>query len=257
MHPMGALHRAALAATCLLSLRPAVCPAAVDAGGSLALTADDVYRGVSQTCGHPAAQADLHLRERGSTGWAAFAGVWGSAGLSTSECGSARELEAYAGYSLALGTDVNATFTYTRYAFPGGGYGNPHLSGHRYDYDQVGMSWGFLDRLYVTVSWTPNAIGYEYYEDKWHIEQNRNAFAYGVEWQQPLASWVSLTAAGGYDYMADPFGTGYGFWSVGLTHLAGPWELNIAYFRTSARALRLFRAESAGGRVSATLLWRF
>src|SRR6185312_5397019 len=102
MHSMGALRRAAVAATCLLSLRPAVCAAGVDAGGSLALTADDVYRGVSRTCGHPAAQADVHVRERGASYWAAFAGVWGSAGLSSSPCGGARELEIYAGYSLAL-----------------------------------------------------------------------------------------------------------------------------------------------------------
>ena len=257
MHPMGALRQAALAAACLLSFRPAVCPAAVDAGGSLALTADDVYRGVSQTCGHPAAQADVHLREHGTSAWAAFAGVWGSAGLSASPCGSARELDAYAGYSLALSTGVSATFTYTHYAFPGGGYGNPHLSGERYDYDQLGMSWDFLDRLYFTLAWTPDAVGYEYYRGTRRTEQNRNALAYGMEWQQPLSSWVSLTAGAGYDRMVDPFGTGYGFWSVGLTHVAGPWELNVAYFRTSTRATRLFRDESAGGRLSATVLWRF
>lgn len=252
---MRALGSAALAA-CLLSLWPAVSPAAVDAGGSLALTADDVYRGVSQTCGHPAAQADLHLREHGAY-WAAFAGVWASKGLSGSPCGSARELNAYAGYSLALTADVSATVTYTRYAFPGGGYGNPYLQGKRYDYDQLAMSWSLLDRLYLTVAWTPDALRYERYDDVWRYEQNRSAFAYGAEWHQPLVSWLSLTAAVGYDHMADPFGTGYGFWSLGLTHEAGPFELDLAYFRTSDRAMRLFREYSAGGRVSATVLWRF
>lgn len=257
MHSMGALRRAAVAATCLLSLRPAVCPAAVDAGGSLALTADDVYRGVSQTCGHPAAQADVHLREQGTSGWAAFAGVWGSVGLSASPCGAARELDAYAGYSLALGADLSATLTYTRYAFPGGDYDNPHLSGQRYDYDQLGMSWDLLDRLFLTIAWTPDALRYERYEALRGTSQDRNAFAYGVEWRQPLASWVSLAAGAGYDRMADPFGTGYPFWSLGLTHLGGPWELNFTYFRTGRRAMRLFGAESAGGRVSVTVLRRF
>ena len=160
---MRAIGSAALAA-CLLpllsSLRPAVSAAAVDAGGSLALTADDVYRGISQTCGHPAAQADLHARARGTSNWAAFAGAWVSAGLSSSACGSAKELNAYAGYSLALTANLSATLTYTRYAFPGGGYGNRFLSGQRYDYDHLAMSWKLADRLYLTLAWTPDALRY-------------------------------------------------------------------------------------------------
>ena len=253
---MRALGPAALAATCLLQLWPAACPA-VDAGGSLALTADDVYRGVSQTCGHPAAQADAHLRELGASGWAAFAGVWGSAGLSGSRCGSAKELDAYAGYNVALNTDLSATFTYTRYAFPGGGYGNPHLSGDRYDYDQLGTSWNVMDRLYLTLAWTPDALRYERYEGSFRNLQDRSAFSYGLEWHQPLVSWLSLETGAGYDQMADPFGTGYSFWSLGFTHQAGPLELDLTYFHTAERAVRLFGPESAGGRVSATVLWSF
>jgi uncharacterized protein (TIGR02001 family) len=254
---MRALGPAALAATCLVSTWPAASAAAVDAGGSLALTQDDVYRGVSLTCGHPAAQADLHLRERGAGYWAAFAGVWGSAGLSGAPCGTARELDLYAGYSVALGPDLSTTLTYTRYTFPGGGYGNPHLFGERYDYDQLGMSLSLWERLHLTVAWTPDALLYDFYDGRLRTEQGRSAFAYGAQWSQPLVSWLSLTAAAGYDRMTDPFGTGYGYWSLGLTHAAGPLELDFAYFHTAERAVRLFGADSAGGRVAATLLWRF
>jgi uncharacterized protein (TIGR02001 family) len=254
---MRALGSAVLAAWCLSSVWPAACPAAVEAGGSLALTRDDVYRGISQTCGHPAAQADLHVRERGAGYSAAFAGVWGSAGLSGGSCGRARELDLYAGYSLALTADLSATLTYTRYAFPGGGYGNPHLSGARYDYDQLGMSWSLARRLYLTLAWTPDALRYERYEGSLRPEQDRSAFAYGAEWRQPLASWLSLAASAGYDRMTDPFATGYGFWSLGFSHETGPFELDLAYFHTTGRAVRLFGRDSAGGRLSATLLWRF
>ena len=254
---MRALGSAALAA-CLLPLWPAVSPAAVDAGGSLALTADDVYRGISQTCGHPAAQVDLHARERGTSDWDVFAGAWGSAGLGSSDCGSAKELDAYAGYSLALTANLRATLTYTRYTYPGGGYGNRYLSGHRYDYDQLAMSWSLADRLYFTLAWTPDALHYEGYESgSLRYEQDRSAFAYGAQWRQPLVSWLSVTAGVGYDRMADPFGTGYGFWSLGLTHAAGPLELDFGYFHTADRALRLFGRDSAGERVSATVLWSF
>ena len=256
---MGAFRCAALAASCLLAGWPAVGrPAPIDAGGSLALTEDDVYRGVSQTCGHPAAQADLHVRAHGPSYWAAFAGVWGSVGLSRgSQCGGARELDAYLGYSLALTADISATLTYTRYNFPGGGYGNPHLSGDRYDYDEIGTSWSLADRLYLDVAWTPDALRYYRYEGMPRTRQNRSAFSYGVEWRQPLLSWLSASAGAGYDQMADPFNSGYGFWSVGLTHSRGPLELDLTYFHTAPRAVRLFGPSSAGGRVSATLLWRF
>lgn len=257
---MGALRCAALAASCLLAGWPAVGrPAPLDAGGSLALTQDDVYRGVSQTCGHPAAQADLHLRAHGPSYWAAFAGVWGSVGLSGSgsPCGGARELDIYLGYSLALTTDVTATFTYTRYNFPGGGYGNPHISGDRYDYDQIATSWSLAERLYLNVAWTPDALRYYRYEGLGRTEQNRSAFSYGVEWRQPIVSWLSASAGAGYDQMADPFNAGYGFWSVGLTHARGAFELDLTYFHTAPRAVRLFGPDAAGGRTSATVLWRF
>jgi uncharacterized protein (TIGR02001 family) len=254
---MGAFRCAAWAASCLFSGWPALSLAAVDAGGSVALTRDDVYRGISQTCGHPAAQADAHIRERGAGYWAAFAGIWGSAGLSGAPCGAARELDIYAGYSVALGPNLSTTLTYTRYTYPGGSYGNPHLAGGRYDYDQLGTSWSLWDRLYLTLAWTPDAVRYERYQTTRRTENGRSAFAYGAEWRQPLVSWLSLTAGAGYDRMADPFGTGYGFWNVGLTHVAGHLEVDLAYFHTADRAVRLFGPDSAGGRVSATVLWRF
>lgn len=258
MHPMGALRSVALAACCLLSGWPRGAAAALDAGGSLALTQDDVYRGISQTCGHPAAQADLHVRERGADYWAAFLGAWTSAGLGSYPCGGAKELDLYAGYSVAVSTSLSATFTYTRYAFPGGGYYNAELYGQRYDYDQLAMSWSLADRLYLTLAWTPDALRYRpYLGGQLLAVQDRAALAYGVEWHQPLASWVSLAAAAGYDRMADPFGQGYSFWSLGLSHVAGTFELDVGYFRTGERAVRLFGRDSAGGRVSATLLWHF
>lgn len=253
---MGAYRRSVLTACCLLLSWPAACLAALDTGGSLALTQDDVYRGISQTCGHPAAQGDLHVREEGTSA-AAFAGVWGSLGLGSSPCGSAKEIDLYGGYSVALSSALSTTLSYTHYAFPGGGYGNPHLRGHRYDYDQLGVTLRIAERLDLILAWTPDALRYEWYEGSFRSVRDRGAFTYGIDWRQPLASWLSLTAGAGYDYMADPFGTGYGFWSVGLTHAAGPFELDLAYFRTADRAMRLFGSQAAGGRVSATVLWRF
>jgi uncharacterized protein (TIGR02001 family) len=254
---MGATRTAALTVSCLLAGCPAAYPVGVRLGGSLALTRDDVYRGLSQTCGHPAAQGSIDVRTQGSSSWDVFGGVWGSKGLSGTECGSARELDVFAGYSIALTPDLGFSLIYTRYAFPGGGYGNPHLYGRRYDYDQIGLTANVQGRLYATLAWTPDALRYERYDGRFGIEADRSAFSYGLEWRQPLASWLTLTAGGGYDRMADPGGTGYGFYSIGLANRTGPLELSVAYFRAAGRAERLFGPEVAGGRVSATVLWRF
>src|ERR1700733_7085380 len=94
-----------------------------DFGGSLALTSDDIYHGISQTCGDPAAQADLHYRSAGGQSPSGgFVGLWGSAGLGASACGKAKELNLYGGYSFALSNDSSATLTYTHYGYPGGAY---------------------------------------------------------------------------------------------------------------------------------------
>ena len=87
--------------------------------------------------------------------------------------------------------------------------------GSRYDYDQLRTSWDIMDHLYLTAAWTPDALRYEPYEGAFRTRQDRSAFCYGLEWRQPIVSWLSLEAGAGYDRMADPFGTGYGFWSLG------------------------------------------
>src|SRR6516164_2912263 len=72
-------------------------------GGSLALTSDYIYHGISQTCGDPAAQADLHFRlPAGRSASELFVGTWGSAGLGSTHCTEAKELNVYGGYSFSL-----------------------------------------------------------------------------------------------------------------------------------------------------------
>ena len=243
---------------CLASASAA---ARVRIGGSLALTQDDVFRGISWTCGGPAAQADLHLRLSGlPSGSTLFGGVWGSAGLRNSPCGATRELDPYAGYSMSLNSAWFVSLRYIHYGFPGGTRLNPDLAGARYDYDEVNGTLAYQGRLFLVLAWTPDAIRYAnnpYAYDAEAIERNRSAYSFGAQWLQPLGSWLNLSASAGYDTILDPSGTGYGFWSVGLLHSSGPWQLTVAYFRTDRRATQLFGRAAAGGRIAASLLWRF
>jgi len=225
-----------------------------DFGGSLALTSDYVFHGISQTCGDPAVQGDLNYRSAGGKSPTEFfAGVWGSAGLGQSGCGNAREADFYGGYSFATGSDSSATLTYTHYSYPGGGYTLPRLAGFRYDYDALEAQWAWQDEVYLTVAWTPDALHLAYES----FARNRSALSYGLQLHHPLRAGFSISAGVGYDQMADPSGTGYGFWNAGVGYTLGPVELTAAYFDTATRAERLFGSYVAGNRVSVTALWRF
>ena len=223
-------------------------------GGSLALTSDYIYHGISQTCGDPAAQADVHFSSSGGRAASeGFIGLWGSAGLGGEECGSSREVNIYGGYSFAIDQDTSAALLYTHYAYPGGSYTIERLAGHRYDYDEVQAVFAYQDRLYVTLAWTPNALGYGYAG----LNQSRSAFSSGVQLHQPLPASFTLLAGVGYDEIADPTGAGYAFWNIGLGYKLGVVELAVSFFDTAAHAERLFGPYVAGGRGAATAIWRF
>jgi uncharacterized protein (TIGR02001 family) len=225
-----------------------------DFGGSVALTSDSMFHGISQTCGAAAAQADLHYRSSGGQSSAeGFAGAWGSAGLGQSACGKAREINFYAGYSFLTSADSSASLTYTHYGYPGGDYTIGRLAGHRYDYDALEVQWAWQDRVFLTAAWTPNALGYKGFS----VSRDRSARTYGIQLHQPLAAGFSLSAGVGYDQIADPFGTGYGFWNAGVGYTVGAWQLDAGFFRTASRAERLFGDYVAGSQASVSALWRF
>lgn len=225
-----------------------------DFGGSLALTSDYVFHGISQTCGDAAAQGDLDYRSAGGKSPTEFfAGVWGSAGLGRDTCGKAREVDFYAGYSFATSANSSATLTYTHYDYPGGGYTLPRLAGYRYDYDALDAQWAWQDEVYLSLAWTPDALHLTYES----FARNRSALTYGLQLRHPLWAGVSIAAGAGYDQMADPSGAGYAYWNAGLGYTLGPVELTAAYFGTATRADRLFGSYVAGNRMSVTALWRF
>lgn len=225
-----------------------------DVGGSLALTSDYVYHGLSRTCGAPAAQADLHLGTSGGEGpTELYAGAWGSQGLGDSYCRQAREIDLYAGVRLAPTATQSLALTYIHYAFPGGTYLYERIGGRRLDYDEIGGTWAFEDRLFLTLAWTPNAVEYR----PAGIKRDRSAASLGVQVHQPFIWGLTLSAGAGYDEMSDPSGAGYAFWNAGLGRRIGPVQVDVTYFRTAPRAERLFGPEIAGGRVAASAVWHF
>lgn len=233
-------------------------------GGSLGLTSDYVYQGLSLTCGGSAAQADVHYQiGPAQSATRSFLGVWGSAGLGRDPCHQDREINLYAGHRFAASAESSITLTYVRYAFPGGTYlYEPPLAGRRYDYDQLGITWAYQDRFYLSVDWTPNAVRYTSAggSEAGYARpgvRRAAAFSAGAQLQQPLVRALSLAVGIGYDEVYDPSGAGYAFGSAALIYSIGRLDLSAAYFRTAPRAERIFGPYVAGGRGSATLVWRF
>ena len=228
--------------------------AASDVGGSVALTSDYVYHGLSHTCGAPALQADLQIGTSGGEGPSElYAGAWGSAGLGSGYCHRSREVDLYAGVRLAPSATQSLTLSYIHYAFPGGNYLYEPVEGRRFDYDELDGTWAFEDRLFFTFAWTPNAIEYR----RFAIRRDRGAPSFGAELHQPVGLGFTFSAGVGYDQMSDPSGAGYAFWNAGFEHRVGPVQVDLSYYRTAPRAERLFGPQVAGGRVAASAIWRF
>jgi uncharacterized protein (TIGR02001 family) len=223
-------------------------------GGVVQVTSDYVYHGLSQTCGHPAVQADAHLHGRiGQSTAEAFGGLWTSIGLTNADCGNAYELDPYLGFTAMSSRNTSVTLTYIHYAHPYSTYPYPRLHALRYDYDAFEGTWAYQDLLYLTVAWTPNTFRYTGYS----IEDDRSAFSYGLQLHVPLGTAFTASLGLGYDEFSDPTGAGYAYGSAGLSYTTGPWQFEVSYVETSERARTLFGDDLAGNRVAVTATWRF
>jgi uncharacterized protein (TIGR02001 family) len=209
--------------------------------GSLAVTSDYVFRGLSQTQGEAAIQADLHYE--GGTGW--FAGVWGSHIDAGYDSFGAYELDLYAGWNWQLGTDWTARVSYVRYLYP------DSTGDVEYDYGDLSARLAWRDRIVGTIAWSPDLLrispeGYP---------QSGNGYAYELALRQPFGSRFAATAgAGYYDQLFD---VEYASWHVGLTCELGPVELDLARIDTDDTARAAYGREAAGDRWALTALWRF
>src|SRR5919108_484609 len=75
-------------------------------GGNLAVTSDFIYRGLSESSGDPALQADLHADTSGGT----FGGVWASTRDHSLDPYAGYDLEIYLGLRLDLGNAWSTSF---------------------------------------------------------------------------------------------------------------------------------------------------
>jgi uncharacterized protein (TIGR02001 family) len=221
----------------------------VSFGAALALTSNYIYRGVSQSDGHGAVQADAHLATAGGS----FLGVWASSRDSDLEPGADALVDVYLGHHFELSTAWSLTARgRARYYVNASDY-EPSA-----DYQELSLAVGYLDRWSLGVTWIPSAVRY------WVYQRIGRAPAWVADTsaQWLLVEHLYLTAGAGY-YRSEGTGpgieraTGYAYGNAGAAYERGRWRLDVGYFITQDAAARSVPYPSGNGKVAATLSWRF
>ena len=232
-------------------------------GGTLAVTSDYIYRGVSQSDGHGALQADLHASSSAGT----FAGVWATTRDDDFEPRTSDELQLYAGQRFTLGSAWTATVAGRADYFVGG------RARHSDDYQEISASLSWLDRYTLSLTAIPNAVRYqsevvqyggfryEYYQVYRSPAFVADASGQWLLREGLLGGGLYVTAAAGYYYASHPDrhpppAVDYVYGNAGLA-LAWPrWRIDIGYFAAQRQAAELFPYPVAK-RVAGTVSWQF
>jgi uncharacterized protein (TIGR02001 family) len=214
-------------------------------GGSLVVTSDYIYHGLSQSRDDPAYQGDIHYRIDSGPGTSEnFIGLWGST-ISRATSGGTYELNGYAGRTFLIDSQSSATLRYTHFAYPDD-HGTP-----RYDYDELAGTWAYEDRVFVTVAWTPDTARYS----ERGLGRCCRALSYDATVHQSLGRAFTLSVALGYDELNGA--SGYAYWNSGIAYAIGAFQLDVSYFAVQPRAEKLYGDVLAGSRWVGTLVWRF
>jgi uncharacterized protein (TIGR02001 family) len=224
-------------------------------GGNLVLTSDYIYRGVSQSDGHGALQADLHASSTGGT----FAGVWASTRDRDLEPGTSGEMQVYLGQRFRLGGAFSAMVSGRADYFVGG------AAHHSDDYQEISAALTWLDRFTLSLTAVPNSVRYSYYEQHHEVYRSAAYVADGAgQWlvrEGLLGGGLYLTAAAGYYYSSrpdhhPPKGLGYFYGNAGLALEWRRWRVDVGYYAAQSRAGELFPYPVAR-RLAATVSWQF
>lgn len=218
-------------------------------GGGAALTSDYIYRGVSESDGHGAAQADLHLS--GSEG--TFLGLWASSRDSDLDPGAPAILDVYLGQRFELGTTWSATLAARSRYYLGASDYEPSA-----DYQELSAAFSYLDRWSVSFTAIPNAVRY------WELKRLSRAPAYVADasGQWLIGRHFFITGGAGYYYSTGTGSgieraTGYGYGNLGVAYEWRSWRLDVGYFVAQEAARRSFPYPIASSRGAATLAWHF
>jgi uncharacterized protein (TIGR02001 family) len=211
---------------------------AADFTGYLVLTSDYVYRGLTYSDGHVAAQlgGDVTLAS------GLYAGVWASTidiAVSPSRQRD-RQVNYYVGYGYDLDSNWTLGGSIVAFTFPGA------TGSFEYDYEEFSLSANYRDRAWLEYSYSPD------YYDSGRSTHNIDLFA---EW--PLAWQLMLGAGIGHYDVSDFAGEGYSYWQLGLTRPFGRIDIDLRYHDTDQAVPIVSYPDRAGARFSVSARFLF
>lgn len=164
--------------------------------GNLAMVSDYMFRGLTQTWGHPAVQGGTDLAL--SNGLAA--GFWGSAISANSDPGGSMELDLYASYGAAINGDWSWRAGLYGYAYPGANLDKAGLPSRSLDTGEANAALG----------WKQFTLKYNYALTDYFgsdLEQGYRGGSSGTSYTQldaafPFAGTWSLALHAGYTHYA-------------------------------------------------------
>ena len=213
-------------------------PAASDLSGYAVLTSDYVYRGVTYSDGHVAAQLGLDWSfENGF-----YAGVWGSTIDIQSGPGRSRDRQVnyYAGYAYPLNERWTIGGHVVAYRFPA------QTGSVDYSYDEITASINYMDRIWAEYSYIP---------DLYRTDRHAHNLSLYGEW--PITGSTIFGAGVGYYDPSEVTGDGYAYWQAGLSRSFDRLTFDLRFHDTSRWVRFVSSPERAGARVSLSARLQF
>ncbi len=200
------MKRILMSAACAASLMGGVALAEDESpwsvSGTVGVTSNYMFRGISQSDGEPALQAGVTVAHESGF----YAGFWGSNidfndGFFSGKEAAELELDLFVGYGFELDENTKLDLNFTYYAYPG--------SYDAYDYDFweiiVGLSHDFgVASVGIKGAYTPDTFG-----------ADEEAFWLGGNLTVPVTDWLSISGNVGEQWFE--FGDDYTHYDIGLT----------------------------------------
>jgi uncharacterized protein (TIGR02001 family) len=217
---------------------------ALSVDGDLTYTTDYIFRGISETGDHGAAQVDVHATTADGTFLGAFASTLGRVMYHHWD----EELETYLGHRFDLSPSWSTSVTVVNYSYLGGDL--PHSN----DYQELSVAASYLDRWTLSVTGSPDAVRY----NGGYRLGRYPAYAVDASAQLPLVGRLLFTAGLGYYSVGDGSDElGYVYGNSGLAFEYKSLRVEAGYYVTQEKAQVQYPYGRARDRVAGTISWHF
>ena len=224
-------------AACLL-LFVALQVSAAEVNGYALVTTDYVYRGVSHSDEHGAAQIGVDVDFESGF----YFGVWGS----TIDIGGGtprqrdREVNYYLGYSYDVSRRWAIGANAVAYAFPGA------KGTIDYDYVEYSLTANYDDRYWLEYGRSP---------DLYHTGAETEFVSLYTTW--PLGGQFDIGAGIGIYDVSELVGDDYSYWEFGVTRLFEKVALDLRYHESSRWLRIISNADTADARLVLSVKFHF